>query len=180
MRGGVAFVGGNDGARFAVLVVAIARGYVNRGVPLLDLIQEGTLGLHAAVDGFDHQQGARVSTYATWLIRSAIQRAIVRQARTIRVPSDVLAKLGWIWRAETSIMLSKQRTPTWADLADIAAAAGMTVEEVMWVRGHTMPETSLDAPMGPGVAPSSARNPTPSVWSSGARAELVFMTRRPA
>jgi RNA polymerase primary sigma factor len=130
------------------LVVAIARGYVNRGVPLLDLIQEGTLGLHAAVDGFDPQRGARVSTYATWLIRSTIQRAIVRQARTVRVPSDVLAKLGLICRVEVSIMTSEQRMPTHADTADIAAAAGMTVEEMDWVRLHTAPEISIDAPMG--------------------------------
>lgn len=119
--------------------------HVNRGVPLLDLIQEGTLGLHHAVERFDRQKGTRLSTYATWLIRAAIQRAIARQARTVRVPADVLTKFSLIARAETAVMTTQQHTPT---QAEVAAGAGMTWQEIDWVRLHTMPEVSLDAPIG--------------------------------
>jgi RNA polymerase primary sigma factor len=159
------------------LVVQVARRYVNRGLPLPDLIEEGNLGLIRAVEKFDPGRGLRFSTYGTWWIRQAIVRALANQARMIRLPVHVELLLSRYTREQQRLTQELGRPPT---TEEIAQALGTTVQQIEELEEIRRPPVSLETPIGEtdarlrDVIPDSADDPREALGSLlQRRADLV-------
>ncbi len=127
------------------LVVKIARDYANLGLPLLDLISEGNIGLMKAVDRFDPKKGGKLSTYASWWIKQSIKRALANQGKTIRLPVHLVDKIAKVRRVSTQMTEELGREPTDDELAE---EIGMLATKITALKSAAIRPTSLDQPIG--------------------------------
>ena len=157
------------------LVMSITRNYTRADVPLLDLIQEGNLGLMRAVDKFDWTMGFKLSTYATWWIRQAVQRALAEQSRTIRLPVHIADQVRRVQRARRALGQQLSRDPTFDEIAAETELTPLRVSELLdLVQDHV----SLETPVGDGESVMSDLIEDPN--AAGPEAETALGSARPS